>query len=119
MLFTRGQDRGINLFARFGAAESRINPIARYIGGGAVYTGLFSPRDQAGIALAIAELGMPFRRAEASSGVATDAREYNYELTYRLEVTDWLALQSDVQYIENPGMDPALPAGWTLDCASR
>ncbi|MET0659320.1 MAG: carbohydrate porin [Steroidobacteraceae bacterium] len=114
MLFKRSEDRGINLFARVGEAEARINPIAHYIGAGAVYTGLFSPRDQAGIAVAVAELGTPFRRAEASAGVATDAREYNYELTYRFEITEWMALQSDAQYVDNPGMDASLHAGWTL-----
>jgi porin len=113
LLFARSGERGVNFFTRMGEAEAHINPVGHYFGAGAVYNGLFAAgRDQFGIALAIAELGEPYRRAQADAGVTTDSREYDYELTYRFTVTRWLTLQSDVQYIRNPGMDPQLDSGW-------
>ncbi len=113
--FADAAEQGLNLFLRVGAAESGINPIGRYLGAGVVYSGLLlSGRDQIGIAIALAELGDPYRRAQADAGIATDAREYNYEFTYRFDATDWLALQADAQYIRNPGMNPEIGSGWTI-----
>jgi len=113
--FADASAQGLNLFLRIGAAEADINPIGRYLGAGAVYSGLFlSGRDQIGIAIAVAELGDPYRRAQADAGFATDSREYNYELTYRFDATDWLALQADAQYIGNPGMNPQFDSGWAV-----
>ncbi|HMN44142.1 MAG TPA: carbohydrate porin [Povalibacter sp.] len=113
--FANAAEQGLNLFVRVGAAQADINPVGRYLGAGAVYSGLFvSGRDQIGVAIAVAELGDPYRRAQAEAGFATEAREYNYELTYRFDAADWLALQTDVQYIRNPGMDPQLDSGWAV-----
>lgn len=115
LLLKREANSGLNLYLRLGTGERHINPIENYIGAGAVYRGLLTPqRDQVGIAVAIAELGTPFRRARADEGVATHAREYDYEITYRLAVNEWLALQADAQYVDNPGMDPTLTAGWAF-----
>lgn len=115
VLFERGADRGLRMFLRAGAAEARVNPIEHYVGAGAVYSGLFAPeRDQFGIAVAIAGLGQPYRALQTSEGVVTEAREYNYEITYRFAVTDGFVLQTDVQYVVNPGMNPQLRSGWTL-----
>ena len=46
--------------------------------------------------------------------MSTTRREYNYELTYRCEVAEWLTLQSDVQYVIHPGMDPVLESAWVV-----
>lgn len=115
VFFADAAGQGLALFVRAGAAESRINPIARYFGAGVVYSGLFADgRDQVGAAIAVAALGDSWRRAQADAGFATDAREYNCELTYRFDVTEWLSIQSDAQYIRNPGMDPELESGWVV-----
>ena len=115
VLFARGEDRGMRMFLRAGQAQADVNPIEHYVGAGAVYSGPFAPaRDQIGVAIAVAKLGQPYRTLLASEGTATEAREYNYELTYRFEVTDGFALQTDAQYIVHPGMDPELRSGWTL-----
>jgi porin len=114
-LFADEAEQGLNLFVRAGQAESHINPIGRYLGAGAVYSGVFaSGRDQFGVAVAIARLGDPMRKLQAEAGIATDSCEYNYELTYRFDVTEWLSIQSDAQYIRNPGMDPELESGWAV-----
>jgi porin len=116
MLFSSNDEGGLRLFVRTGIANDRINPIERYYGTGVVYTGLMDsrPADQLGFAIAVAELGDPYIEAQQLSGVMTAAREYDFELTYRFDVTDWLTLQSDVQYLRNPGMDPSLESAWAI-----
>ena len=47
------------------------------------------------------------------TSTATGA-EVAVELTYRFVLTDWLALQPDIQYIVNPGTDPTLSNALTL-----
>ena len=111
-LLADSDERGLDLYVRLGQAESRLNPIGAYWGAGAVYTGLFTADDQLGFSTAIAELGAPFRRDQQSAGVATTQREAQFELTYRLNLTDWLAVQPDIQYIRHPGMDPQRVASW-------
>ena len=103
-------DRGLNGYLRFGHADDGINPIGAYIGGGLVYNGLLqaSPPDSIGFAVASAQTSKDFRAAGALSGTPIERREVNLELTYRIEMRPWLALQPDIQYIFNPGADPTL-----------
>jgi len=114
--FSSDDDRGLRLFARTGMAEDRINPVHRYYGAGAVYTGWSTrrPQDQIGFAIAIVEPGTPFQQSQQDSGVGPLARECNYELTYRFGVTEWLTLQSDLQYVRAPGMDPSVDSAWVV-----
>ncbi|MFL6618742.1 MAG: carbohydrate porin [Povalibacter sp.] len=116
LLLSNENDRGMRVFARTGFAEDRINPIHRYYGAGAVYTGLTAqrPEDQLGFAIAVAKLGAPYIEVQQSNGFSATRYEYDFELTYRLDVNEWLTLQSDVQYMRNPGMDPSLKSAWAL-----
>jgi porin len=110
MLLETDASRGLNLFARTGIAQSHINELGRYYGAGAVYSGLLSTRwpNKIGFAVAIAELGDPTRRALMDAGVLPARREYNYEFTCRFELNERIAVQADMQYIDNPGMDATL-----------
>lgn len=96
-------------FARLGVADARRHPVARYLGGGVAYVGpiLGIGEESAGFAVATARLGEPFRRAAALAGAPLERREVALELTYRTQVTSGLAIQPDVQYVINPGADPA------------
>ncbi len=104
------EQQGIDAWIRFGVADGRVNELDQYLGAGFVYTGLLPGRDgdQLGLAVAIARNGESFRRAAALVGEHVDHREINVELTWRAQITDWLALQPDVQFIVNPGTDPTL-----------
>jgi porin len=115
-VFEAASGAGLNAFVRLGEAEANINPIERYLGAGVVYSSASTSgrARQLGLAAAIAELGSPYRRALASEGQATTSREYAWEATYRREMSSWLTLQADVQYIDNPGMDPQLHGSWTV-----
>jgi hypothetical protein len=35
-------------------------------------------------------------------------------LSYRIEVSEGFAVQSDLQFIRNPGMDVAVDSSWTI-----
>ncbi len=97
--------QGLSLFLRGGTAASRFNQFEQYVGAGAVYRGLVPgrPADEAGVAVAWAEAGSPYRRATVAA-----AREVTFEFSYRAQVVDLIVVQPDVQYVVNPGADPAL-----------
>lgn len=95
---------GVDAFVRYGIADEDFNPLDRYFGAGVVLSGFSArrPDDQIGLAVASARAGDPFRAAGAES------HETTWELSYSAPITDWLRLQPDLQYVRNPGLDPAL-----------
>lgn len=102
-------DSGVTVdgFLRYGVANDDLNSFGSYMGVGAVATGLIKqrPDDKFGIALASARVGDPYRR---SVNGAADRHETSIELTFSTQLTDWLRLQPDLQYIINPGASPLL-----------
>lgn len=66
------------------------------------------PYDSFGLAVASGGNGSDYRNLTVSQGSKSDSRETNFELTYRAFISDRLVLQPDLQYIINPGTDPAL-----------
>ena len=111
-----GEDQGLSGFLRFGIADEAFNPIGRYLGGGLVYSGPLSGRDQdrIGLAVGVVEFGSPYRAAQESVGASVGPREVNLELTYRAPINAWLTLQPDVQFVLDPSGDPDLPNAVTL-----
>lgn len=106
----RGDSATVAAFLRIGQAEERYNPFDGYIGFGTSVAGFLArrPEDEVGLAVAIGLTGDEFEASRQLDGVQTDNHETTVELTYRAPVTDWLTLQPDIQYIINPGNDPAL-----------
>ena len=92
------------LFAQLGLGDGRINQIAGYVGGGLTLTGPLPGRalDALGLAVAAARNGSHFERAEAFAGVPT-AGETTLELTYAGQLTSWVTVQPDRQYVMHPG----------------
>ena len=103
-------DTSLSVFLRYGIANDDINVLQSYFGGGLVATGLLRsrPQDQLGLAFASASVGGPYRRAQADAGDRSDRAETSIELTYSAQLTEWLRVQPDIQYIINPGANPAL-----------
>lgn len=97
--------QGLNGFMRVGAARESVNQTGRYLGAGLVYTGLLPGRDadQLGLAVAVAFNGDTFKRARRSEGLPVDGSETAIELSYRMQLNDWLRLQPDIQYIIDTG----------------
>jgi porin len=95
---------------RFGVANDDINPVSAFLGTTLVATGLLAdrPDDQLGLALAVAAVGDKYRAIVAGGGGAPVDHEFNLELTYYTDVTDWLSLQPDLQWIVHPGADRAI-----------
>ncbi len=99
-------NQGLSTFARFGVANGDANRFDYAGSAGVVSTGLFPGRDQGrlGLGVSAAHRSAKYR----NSAGPTDEWEEAFELTYSDNITPWLAVQPDIQYIINPGTDPAL-----------
>lgn len=102
--------QGLAGFLRYGVADDRLNQLDAFTGGGFVYTGLFPGRDadQLGLAFARAQNGDRFRDLSRLGGAPVERAETAIELSYRAQLTPWLAVQPDYQYVVDPGTDPAV-----------
>lgn len=101
----------IAVFGKIGTASEVVSQFRTAYEVGALASGLFEsrPDDQFGVGLAY---------AQASSDYATvnskDEYEIAHEVFYRATITDGLAVVPDVQWIVNPGLDPALENAVTI-----
>lgn len=102
---------------RVGFANSTVNPLNHYIGGGLLLSKPFAGRedDQLGFAVATAWNGDDNKQLLISDGSIPASAEYNFELSYNYVVNDMISIQPDVQYIVNVGgtkdLDNALVMG--------
>lgn len=104
-----GEGKGLTIFGRIGFADNDVNQFDYAWSAGLVYTGLIPTRDagQLGLAVSGAHNSGKFKTANALAATPVDNAETAYELTYSDNLTPWLALQPDIQYIVNPGANPA------------
>ncbi len=102
--------KGLTVFSRIGFANPGINRFVSYTGAGAVYTGLIPGRDddQIGIALAGVHNGSQYIAAMKIVNRRVAESEWNIELSYLCNLSPWLSLQPDMQYIINPDTDPLI-----------
>jgi porin len=94
--------RKLSAWLRVGAVDSRANPIAGYLGGGAVAT---IGGWRLGLAAAHARLGSSGRETLFAPQRARRA-ETVIEITAQRPLASWLLVQPDVQYVINPGWGP-------------
>lgn len=110
--------RSLNGFVRVGVADSDVHQISRYVGAGIVLSGplLMSAEgaEQLGLAVGNVTNGRDFRRAQAALGSTFESHETAIELTYRVQLLPWLAVQPDLQYIVDPGTAPELDNAWLV-----
>ncbi len=101
----RGEDGTLDAFMRAGVASSRFNMFDRFLSGGLNFSGWLKGRedDAFGLAIAAAFTAEPYR---AATGAA--AAEVAIELTYRAQVTPWLAIQPNAHYVRRPSADPGV-----------
>jgi porin len=111
----KGEETSLDAWARIGAANSTINPIGLYLGGGLTYR---NGRNRVGLALGHARLGDASIRAGKAFGARPDRAETVLEVSFRHQFSDTLSVQPDVQYVINPDWNPsrgnALVAGMRL-----
>ncbi|OGI20976.1 MAG: hypothetical protein A2255_07820 [Candidatus Melainabacteria bacterium RIFOXYA2_FULL_32_9] len=91
-------DQGLAVFGQYGWAPQEKNQIAEYYGIGLSYKGLFTTRnnDMTGIGTAFARFGRNTERVDRTTG------ETVLEFFHKFQITPWLAIQPDLQYIYNP-----------------
>jgi porin len=98
-------DQGLGVFGRIAFTKEDRNFLNFYFDTGLTYKGLLPTRDDdtLGIAFAYAQLGNTARNSLIDEGSAGVGAEMALEVTYQCQVTPWLVLQPDIQYIINPG----------------
>lgn len=94
-------DQGLGVFARFAYRNPEFNRMSRFWSGGLQYKGIFPERDKdvLGLAFALQRSSHLYRQRVNHEF----SNETAYELYYAIQVTPWLVISPDVQYVDNPG----------------
>ena len=97
----------LSAFARYGETDGNSTAIDAYYNLGVRIQGLLPGREEDifGVAHTRARAGDKFRVSQASAGIAAAAAESATELSYRIQLNKWLALQPAIQWYRNPGAD--------------
>lgn len=107
-LLSLGEEPGRHLsaFVRHAFTDGDSTPIRAQLNLGVSLRGLLEGRGDDVLALAWtqARLADKYRAARwRDAGIASTRHESAVELTYRAQVTPWLAVQPDLQWIRHPG----------------
>ena len=100
--------KSLSGWVRAGLGDPVVERINGYLGTGLVATGLFKGRDedQSGIAIAHAVVDDPSLPPGAPPGKRAETA---IELTYKVQLKDWLTVQPDAQYVIHPNGDRTIP----------
>jgi porin len=107
LIFGEQAGRNMRGFFRLGRASGRFNEVRDFVSGGFSLTGLLArrPKDEAGIAFALAGSSAHARRLQRQLGAPIARNEWSIEATYALKLADWLTIQPDIQYLLNPAFE--------------
>jgi porin len=102
--------RRLTLFSQLGLGDGRVNRFGGYTGAGFVLSGPLVTRtsDELGVAVAAAYNSAHFIDQQRTMGTRVKDVEMALEGTYLIQLTPWLAMQPDVQYVLHPNTDPAI-----------
>ncbi|MHC4693080.1 MAG: carbohydrate porin [Planctomycetota bacterium] len=92
-------DQGLGAFFRYGCANNKKNDIANFWSFGFQYQGLIDGRDDD-------VLGAGFAKgvfSDKASETYKDDYESVVELYYNAQITPWLNISPNIQYVTNPG----------------
>jgi porin len=107
-----GQDRSsgtrLAAFLQAGVADQRSDRFGSYVGTGIAGSGWgpMNDSDQFGVSIAHARDGGHYLRSQ--SGLGVERAETTLELTYLTQLSKYLTVQPDVQYVIHPNTDPAI-----------
>ena len=109
-----GNATELALFGQLGIGDPAVNVVGGFAGVGIAVTGPFAQRqnDQLGLGLASAQISSRYRRAQNAAGAPTSSPETAIELTYLANLTTWLGVHADLQYIIQPGGSLALASSF-------
>jgi porin len=91
------EGRGLRTFFEYGRTQKSVNAIYQHLGGGLAWTGPFASRFQD-----VVGFGPQYAYISPASGLP-QPYELALEMFYRLQVTRWTSIMTDMQYIINPG----------------
>jgi porin len=112
---SRGEDRGVGIFGRFGASQGDPVPLQYFYSAGVGGKGLIASRafDQFGIGYYYGSINNP--TLELSSSTRTFLRdEWGFEAYYNVALTRWLLLTPDVQVV-GPAQKQQITKGQFLE----
>lgn len=108
VLAEMGIGEKLGIFFKHGRGKKEFNQFSQFYAAGLNYTGLIPGREED-----VLGFGLVHTRQSSAFLDATDnssfVAETAFEITYTTNLTDWLAVQPDFQYIQQPGMDTSLP----------
>ncbi|MEJ2613883.1 MAG: carbohydrate porin [Ignavibacteriaceae bacterium] len=101
---TENPDEGFSAFFRIGISSKEVNTVDGYLGFGVNYIGLIPGRemDELGIAIGAAHNSSKYIAKAKLENINLDKYETTIELTYLFQLTNWIKLQPDFQYVINP-----------------
>lgn len=108
--------RKLTGFVQAGLGDYRVDRFGAYLGAGLTAPGAFASRasDELGLAVAYARNGSHYMSAQRSQGLPVTNAETAIELTYLFQVSSWLAIQPDLQYVVTPNTTPTIPNAWAF-----
>lgn len=114
---TDRDQQGLGVFARYGYHDQSVNRFAHFWSLGFQYDGPLDGRDQDrwGAALYSVHASDDFRAA----GNPTFTRETGYETYYRFQVSPWMTVTPNLQYIVNPGGSNIIDDAWAANLRIR
>jgi porin len=106
-----GNARTLNVFGRIMGAPDDQNLIDFSFNGGVTLTAPLPSRDNdsAGIDFGIGRVSSRAAGLDQDAGLTKRTTEELIELTYQAQVTKWLIVQPDLQYVVHPGGGLANP----------
>jgi len=94
-------NKGLGIFTHIGLSPQNSSIINFYIDGGLNYKGLIPSRDNDVLGVAIA-YGHLSNNPQNNQGRSNPSYEILLEATYQIELTTWLSVQPDLQYVIHP-----------------
>jgi porin len=100
-----GSDEGLTALAVAVLNPSNTNQFSAYFMGGLIYEGLIPGRDDdvTAVQFQYAKWGDDWRANRRDSGSPVPSYESVVEFTHKINITKWMYVQPDLQYIINPG----------------
>jgi porin len=97
-------------FLQAGYGDSRVDRFGSYLGAGLTAVGVIAGRDtdELGLAFAHARNGSHYMSSQSMQGLPVTSAEKTIEITYLMQLTKWLAVQPDLQYVIHPNTDPTI-----------
>jgi len=95
---TEDKPQGIGMFFQFGVADGAVSEIKRHLGGGLIWRGPVSGRNDDALGW-----GLTWVRLSGAVGAGFDkSYELSVESFYKIQITPWFRAKPDLQYIVNP-----------------